>query len=54
MAVVGKALLVNITSSNVEHDPLVILHLNVTLLPAVRPVIVVVGDVVFVMVAVPD
>ena len=54
MAIVGKALFVNTISSKLEHDPLVIVHLNVTLLPDVRPVIVVVGDAVLVMVAAPD
>ena len=38
------ALLVSITSSKLVHDPLVIVHLNVTLLPAVRPVTVLVAD----------
>ena len=40
----GVALLVSITSSKLVHDPLVIVHLNVTLLPAVRPVTVLVAD----------
>ena len=54
MALVGKALFVNITSSKFEQLPLVMVHLKVTTLPALRPVTVVVGEVVLVMVAAPD
>ena len=35
---VGVALLVSTTSSKLVQDPLVIVHLSVTLLPEVRPV----------------
>ena len=52
-AVVGIALFVITTTSEVEQGPLLIVHLNVTLLPTGTPVMVVVGDAVFVMVAVP-
>ena len=48
---VGVALLVSVTSLKSEHDPFVIVHLNVTLLPAVSPVIVLVGEATFVMFA---
>lgn len=41
------------TTSVEEHDPLVIVHLRVALVPAGIPVTVVVGDTVFVIVAVP-
>ena len=45
--------MVSTTTSDVEHEPLLIVHLKVTLLPAARPVTVVVGDEVLVMVAAP-
>ena len=48
---VGDALLVSTTSSKLVHDPFVIVHLKVTLNPAVSPVIVVVGELMLVMVA---
>ena len=48
---VGKALLVNTTSSKVEQDPLLIVHLNVTLFPAVSPVTVLPADAGVVIVA---
>ena len=41
---VGVALFVNTTSSKLVQDPLVMVHLNVTLFPAVRPVTVLVAD----------
>ena len=41
--------MVNTTSSKVVHDPLVIVHLKVTLFPAVRPVSVVVGELMLVI-----
>ena len=53
-ATVGDALLVSTTSSKLEHEPLLMVHLRVTLVPAARPVTVVVGDAVFVIVAAPD
>jgi hypothetical protein len=48
---VGVALLVSVTSSKLAHEPLVIVHLNVTLFPAVSPVTVLVSDEGVVMVA---
>ena len=36
--------MVSTTSSKLVHDPLVIVHLKVTLFPAVRPVTVLVAD----------
>jgi hypothetical protein len=42
---------VSTTSSKLVHDPFVIVHLNVTLKPAVRPVIVVVGELMLVITA---
>ena len=50
-AAVGSALLVSTTSSKLEHDPFAIVHLKVTLKPAVKPVTVVVAEVVLVMTA---
>ena len=50
-AVVGSALFVSTTSSSVEHDPLAIVHLNVTLDPALRPVTVVVARLMLVITA---
>lgn len=52
-AVVGNALLVMVTTSEVEQEPLLIVQRSVTLLPTGTPVTVVVGDAVFVTVAVP-
>lgn len=43
--------MVSTTSSNVEHIPLVIVHLNVTLKPAFNPVTVLVVEVLSVMLA---
>jgi hypothetical protein len=40
----GVALLVRVTSSKLAHEPFVIVHLNVTLFPAVRPVTVLTSD----------
>lgn len=54
LATVAGALFVSTTSSNVEHEPLLIVHRNVTVDPTGTPVTVVVGDPVFVMVAAPD
>ena len=51
MATVGSALFVNTTSSKLVHEPLLIVHLNVTLKPALRPVTVVVGELILVMTA---
>src|SRR5688500_3164808 len=53
LAATGGALFVSTTTSDVEHEPLLIVHLSVTLLPAARPVTVVVGEAVLVMVAAP-
>jgi hypothetical protein len=50
---VDRALFVSTTTSELEHEPLLIVHLKVTLLPAATPVIVVVGDAALVMVAAP-
>ena len=47
----GVALLVRVTSSKLVHDPFVIVHLNVTLFPAVRPVTVLDDDAGVVMMA---
>ena len=41
--------MVKTTSSKVEHDPLAIVHLSVTLKPAVSPVTVVVGELILVI-----
>ena len=43
-AAVGVALFVSTTSSKLVHDPFVIVHLSVTLFPAVSPVTVLVAD----------
>ncbi len=51
VAVVGNASLVSTTSSKVEHVPLAIVHLSVTLVPAFNPVTVVVGELILVMTA---
>src|SRR5919106_1039642 len=51
LATVGVALLVSTTSSKLVHEPLMIVHLKVTLLPAVRPVTVLVAEPGVVMVA---
>ena len=47
----GVALLVRVTSSKLAHEPFVIVHRNVTLVPAVRPVTVVVAELILVMTA---
>jgi hypothetical protein len=51
LAAGGEALLVRVTSSKLVHDPLVIVHLRVTLFPAVSPVTVLVADAGVVIVA---
>jgi hypothetical protein len=51
MDTVGDALFVSTTSSKLVHDPFVIVHLNVTLKPAFRLVIVVVGELMLVITA---
>jgi hypothetical protein len=51
IATVGDALLVRTTSSKLEHEPLLIVHLRVTLVPAVSPVTVVVAELILVMTA---
>ena len=43
--------MVKTTSSKLVHDPFVIVHLNVTLNPAVSPVTVVVGELILVTTA---
>ena len=43
--------MVRTTSSKLEHEPLLIVHLRVTLVPAVRPVTVVVAELILVMTA---
>src|SRR5690606_27042835 len=50
-ATVVSALFVSTTSSKFEHDPFVIVQRRVTVDPAVRPVIVVVGELTFVITA---
>ena len=50
---VGNALFVITTTSDVEHDPLLIVHLSVTLVPETTPVTVVVPELTLVMVAAP-
>src|SRR5690242_19364706 len=51
VAATGGALLVRTISSKVEHDPFAIVHLNVTLNPALSPVTVVVGELILVITA---
>lgn len=52
---VGSASIVIVTSSvDGEHTPLAMVHLNVTLAPTVKPVMVVVSEFGVVIVAVPD
>ena len=51
LATVGVALLVSTTSSKLVQDPLVIVHLNVTLKPALRLVTVVVAELMLVITA---
>ena len=50
-AAVGGALLVSMTSSKLEQDPLAIVQRSVTLDPAFRPVTVVVAELILVITA---
>ena len=50
-AATGGALLVSTTSSKLEHEPFAIVHLNVTLKPALSPVTVVVAELILVITA---
>ena len=51
LATVGDALLVSTTSSKLVHEPFVMVHLKVTLLPALSPVTVVVAELMLVITA---